>query len=36
MNKTRRNPDDWSAPNVEEAKNAYEIALKIKEYVIKI
>jgi HEPN domain-containing protein len=31
-----RYPDDWSEPNAEEAKAAYEIALNIKKYAVKM
>ncbi|MBI4682423.1 MAG: HEPN domain-containing protein [Nitrospirae bacterium] len=31
-----RYPDDWSEPSREEAKNAYKIALDIKDYVVKM
>ena len=31
-----RYPDDWSEPSIEEAKGAYEIALNIKGYIVRI
>lgn len=30
-----RYPDDWYEPTIEEAKQAYEIALKVKNFVLK-